>query len=162
MLLSRRKYRLPAHTYVQHNNNRLHMYVQGIQKHFLWKTFVHLIPLLALHIICLDFRNTVPDIYWEINCNIDIFIFQDNNEEAIAMSASSNAFKASRTEDNDNHAAVANIKGQYLLLDIQRMNCDPACAHVRCAVVSVCWKSTLKQVAHAQMPIQGACSRLGK
>ena len=74
------------------------------------------------------------------------------------MSASSNAFKASRTEDNDNHAAVANIKGQYLLLDIQRMNCDPACVHVRCAVVSVC----LKQVALAQMLIQGACSRLGK
>ena len=37
------------------------------------------------------------------------------------MSASSNAFKASRTEDNDNHAAVANIKGQYLLLYIQRI-----------------------------------------
>ena len=106
------------------------MYVQGIQKYFLWKTFVHLLPLLALHIICLDFRNTVPNICWEINCNIDIFIFQDNIEEAIAMSASSNAFKASRTEDNDNHAAVANIKGQYLLLYIQRMSCNPACAHV--------------------------------
>merc|ERR1712008_241402 len=36
---------------------------------------------------------------------------KDNTEEAIAMSASSNAFKASRTEDNDNHAAVGNIKG---------------------------------------------------
>ena len=127
------------------------MYVQGIQKYFLWKTFVHLLPLLALHIICLDFRNTVPNIYWEINCNIDTFIFQDNTEEAIAMSASSNAFKASRTEDNDNHAAVANIKGQYLLLYIQRMSCDHACAHVRCAIVRVCVKSTLKQVAHMFM-----------
>ena len=39
--------------------------------------------------------------------------FQDNTEESVAMSTTSksNAFKASRREDNDNHAAVANIKG---------------------------------------------------
>ena len=37
--------------------------------------------------------------------------FQDNTEESVAMSSKSNAFKASRREDNDNHAAVANIKG---------------------------------------------------
>jgi len=38
---------------------------------------------------------------------------KDNTEESVAMSTTSksNAFKASRREDNDNHAAVANIKG---------------------------------------------------
>ena len=62
------------------------------------------------------------------------------------MSASSNAFKASRTEDNDNHAAVANIKGQYITV-IQTMSCDHTFAHVRCAIARVREKSTLKQVS---------------
>ena len=61
------------------------------------------------------------------------------------MSASSNAFKASRTEDNDNHAAVANIKGQYLLLYITKNELRPCvCTRAKCG-------RTLKQVAHAHM-----------